>query len=329
MISLATSLVNDIVRKNVNACLDENRIGGGRFVKEFEDKVAKYMGVKHAIAVSSGSMADIVALATLKVQYPNKTEVIVPALTFIAHTNAILINGLTPVFVDIGEDYQMGKFEINKNTLAVFPAHLLGKRCRVKADVPILEDACEAFGVWNLGDMGTFSFFPSHTITTGEGGMIITDNDIHARIARQLMNHGRKSDDILEKFHFDHIGFNGKMSNILASIGCAVVSEADGVIEKRKKNVELYNKLLSGDWYAESPHCYPYRYKTSQERDESLLRLSENGVEARKLFSCIPITEYGYSGSYPIAERIGDTGLFVPVHQDLTEDDIEKVVSLL
>lgn len=329
MISLATSLVNDKVRENVNACLDENRIGGGRFVKEFEDKVAKYIGVKHAIAVSSGSMADIVALAVLKIQYPNKKEVIVPALTFIAHTNAIIINDLMPVFVDIGEDYQMGKFEVNKNTLAVFPAHLLGKICNIEADVPIIEDACEAFGIWNWGDMGTFSFFPSHTITTGEGGMIITNSDRHAELARQLINHGRKSDDILEKFHFEHVGFNGKMSNVLASIGCAVVSEADGVIEKRKENVELYNKLLSGDWYADSPHCYPYLYKTSKERDESLIRLSKNDIEARKLFSCIPIIEYEYFGSYPVAERIGETGLFVPIHQDLSEDDIKKVASLL
>ncbi|HEC66363.1 MAG TPA: aminotransferase class I/II-fold pyridoxal phosphate-dependent enzyme [bacterium] len=329
MISLATSLVNDKVRKNVNACLDENRIGGGRFIKEFEDKVAKYMGVKHAIAVCNGSMADIVALATLKAQYPNKKEVIVPALTFIAQTNAVLINGLKPVFVDITEDFQMGEFKTNKNTLAVFPVHLLGKRCEIKSDVPIIEDACEAFGVWNKRDMATFSFFPSHTITTGEGGMIITNDDIHAEIARQLMNHGRKSDKILEKFHFDYLGFNGKMSNVLASIGCAVVEEADSVIKKRKENVELYNKLLKKDWYAESPHCYPYLYKTSQERDESLIRLSENGIEARKLFSCVPKTEYNFKGSYSIAEKIGKVGLFVPVHQDLSDDDIKKVVSLL
>src|SRR3990167_10475859 len=103
-ISLAHSTINDKVRENVNACLDENRIGQGRFIKEFEDKVAEFVGVKHAIAVSSGSMADMVALAVLKNQYPDRDEVIVPALTFIAQTNAVLINGLKPIFVDIGRN---------------------------------------------------------------------------------------------------------------------------------------------------------------------------------------------------------------------------------
>jgi len=223
MISLATSTVTKQVRDNVNAALDENRLGGGRFVTEFEDKVKSYMGAKHAIATCNGSMADIVALRVLAELNPDKEEVIVPALTFIAQTNAILINGLTPVFVDIKDDFQIdeSKIKLGENTLAVFPTHLLGKSQNILhlSGVPIVEDSCEAFGVWNGGDMATFSFFPSHTITTGEGGMIITNNDRYAELARKIINHGRRSDNILDKFHFDHLGFNGKMSNIIAAIG--------------------------------------------------------------------------------------------------------------
>lgn len=340
-IGLAHSTVNNKVRANVNACLDENRLGQGRFIKEFEDKVAEFIGVKHAIAVSSGSMADIVALATLKAQHPDKDEVIVPALTFIAQTNAVLINGLVPVFVDIGQDLQMDVNQIvgkiNARTLAIFPVHLLGKKCNIESirkiaaiyNVPVIEDCCEGFGVWGQSDMGTFSFFPSHTITTGEGGMIITNNYKHAELARKIMNHGRKGDSVLDKFHFDMLGFNGKMSNILASIGCAVIPEANSVIKKRQENVEMFNKLLSENWFAESPHGYPLFYKDSEERDSVLLKLNANGIEARKLFSCLPTVEYRLKGNYPIAESIGQRGLYVPVHQGLTKKDIERIALFL
>ena len=105
MISLAQSTITKEVRDNVNACLDENRIGQGRFNKQFEEDTAQYLGVKHAIVVNNGTMADMVALGALKVKYPDKTEVIIPAYTFIAQTNAVFMNGLTPVFVDVGDDY--------------------------------------------------------------------------------------------------------------------------------------------------------------------------------------------------------------------------------
>jgi len=341
VISLAHSTVNDKVRANVNSALDDNRLGQGRFIKEFEDAVAKFVGVKHAIAVSNGSMADMVALSALKAQRPEKTEVIVPALTFIAQTNSILINGLKPVFVDVGYDYQMSiadlQGKVNENTLAIFPAHLMGRKADMvsikelarKFDTFVIEDACEGFGIFEGSDFGTFSFFPSHTITTGEGGMVITNNDLHAEFARKVSNHGRKSDDILEKFHFDCFGFNGKMSNVLAAIGCAVVEDAGDVIRVRQSNVTLYNSLLERNWFAESPHGYPMLCKTTEERDAILIRLWENGVEARKFFSCLPTKEYKYGGSYPNAEDIGARGLFLPAHQGLTEEDVQKIVSLL
>jgi len=337
MISLAYSLITNEVRKNVNTCLDENRLSQGGFIKEFEDKVAKYIGAKHAMAVCNGTMADIVALAALRQRNPFKTEVIVPALTFVAQTNSVLINGLTPVFVDIGEDLQIDinkiKEKITRNTLAIFPVHLLGKECNIEAikqfNLPVIEDCCEAFGVWEKSEFGTYSFFPSHTITTGEGGMIITNDDLLAEFARKIMNHGRRSDNILEKFHFDFLGYNGKMSNVLASIGSALMPLADEIIEQRKRNVEIYNQIIGGDWYAVSPHAYPYFYRNSKLRDETLIRLEENGIEARKLFSCLPTKEYGLKGDYPIAEEVGGNGLFLPIHQGLTLEDIKKVTLLL
>ena len=119
------------------------------------------------------------------------------------------------------------------------------------------------------------------------------------------------------------------MSNLTAAVGCGAISATDNVVRKRRSNVELYNKLLGYDWYASSPHCYPYHYPTEDLRDTTLLRLEKNGVEARKLFSCIPTVEYKLEGHYPRAEEFSETGLFLPIHQDLTNEDIAKVVALL
>ena len=364
MISLATSNITKEVRDNVNACLDDNRIGQGRFNKQFEEETAKYLGVKHAIATNNGSMADIIALGALKAKNPDKTEVIVPAYTFIAQTNAILINGLKPVFVDVGEDYQMDvsqvESKINDNTLCIYSVHLFGKACNIWAlrglanrnNIGLVEDCCEAFGgeptypldslrkimsykLGTIGDFGTFSFFPSHTITTGEGGMVVTNNDEFAELARKVSNHGRRGDDILDKFHWDIFGYNGKMSNVLASIGCAVLPSADSVIEQRQKNVKLYNSILRKTWYATSPHCYPVSFADETMRDEALKRLEANNVEARKAFSCLPTQEKVYAhlgykeGDFPTAEKFGKTVLFTPIHQGLTTEDIEKICSYL
>ena len=354
MISLATSKITSKVKANVNACLNDNRIGQGRFNKEFEQKTAEYLGAKHAIAVNNGSMADIVALGSLKVKYPSKTEVIVPAYTFIAQTNAIFINGLTPVFVDVGDDYQIDvdKIEekITNKTLCIYAVHLFGKACdiikikelSIKHNVAVVEDCCECFGgkvngikVGTFGDFGTYSFFPSHTITTGEGGMVVTNDPELADIAKQVANHGRRGDNILDKFHFDVFGFNGKMSNVLASIGCAILPSADKVVNQRRDNVKLYNSILGNTWYAESPHCYPTRYDTEEERNFILERLWEDKIEARKAFSSLPTQEkvywkYGHrKGDFPMAEKFGETVLFTPVHQDLMVEDIEDICRIL
>jgi len=335
MISLATSKITKEVRDNINKALDDNRIASGSFIPEFEEAVANYHGAKYGIAVCNGTMADIVSLAALKALYPDKNEVIVPALTFIAHTNAVIANGLKPVFVDIDDDCQMNPdlIQVTDKTLCIMPANLLGKSARIseirKLGVPVVEDNCEAYGIRNDVEFSTYSFFPSHTITTGEGGMILTNDETLAKFARACRNHGRLSTEILDMFHFPVFGLNGKMSNVLAAIGCAIAPSGGDVIKKRRENVETFNKLLKKDWYAYTPHCYPVFYKDSEERDNKLKELEKNGIEARKLFSCLPTVEYGLEGEYPVAEKIGRTGLFVPVHQDLTDKDIETICKIL
>jgi dTDP-4-amino-4,6-dideoxygalactose transaminase len=335
MISLATSTITKEVRDNVNKALDDNRISGGDFIAQFEEAVAKYHGAKYGVSVCNGTMADIVALAALRALHPEKDEVIVPALTFIAQTNSVLVNGLKPIFVDVDSDCQINPelIKITEKTLAIMPANLLGKDANVdklkEFGVPIIEDNCEAYGIRNEVEMSTYSFFPSHTITTGEGGMILTDDDKLYELLKACRNHGRLKTDILNMFHFPVFGLNGKMTNIEAAIGCAIAPSANEVIKKRHKNVELYNKILNKNWYAYSPHCYPVWYENEEKRNEKLLELDGNLVEARKLFSCIPTVEYKLGGDYPMAEMISRTGLFVPVHQDLTEEDIKTICKII
>lgn len=352
MITLGTAKITKEARDNVLECLDKNEIGQGKFIKEFEDKVAKYVGTKYAIATCNGSMADIVALGAIKERY-FKTEVIVPALTFVAQVNAIIANGLTPIFVDVDENFQIDVEQVEKainfGTLAIMPVHLLGKKCdiagikKIAGSMPILEDCCEAFGV-KPRQIGTYSFFPSHTITTGEGGMIITDDSKLAERCRRIRNHGRKSEDILDKFHFDIFGFNGKMSNLNAAVGSGIIGEADKIIEKRKENVAFMNKKLDRNWEAQSPHCYPYMCENEEERDKKIIDLYKNGVEARKLFSCLPTQEKVYIdkfkayrntpfetgvGDFPNAEDVGKRGMYVPCHQELKEKDLIKICQII
>ena len=137
MISLATSRITKEIRANVKKAFDDNRIGQGSFIKEFEDKVAEYVNTKYAVAVCNGTVADIIALLALKTLRPDKTEVIVPALTFIAHTNSVIFAGLKPIFVDVRYNYQIDPNKIEKKithkTLAIMPANLLGIECDMEA----------------------------------------------------------------------------------------------------------------------------------------------------------------------------------------------------
>jgi len=354
MIRLGHVSINERSKELVREVLESGEIGQSEMITRFEDAFAKWLGVKYCVAVASGTIADTVALAVLKSLTPEKTEVIVPALTFIAQVNSIYYNHLKPVFVDVEPNLQMNMTlaaeKININTLCLFPVHLLGNPARLDAlthisaryGVPFIEDACEAMGsehqrgvdfkkCGSFGDMGTFSFFPSHTITTGEGGMIATDNEDYAKLARRLINHGKISS---KDFHFDVVGFNGKMSSVTAAIGLGAIDDADKVIQARHDNMI---KLGGNDanYKKVCPHAF-YRFaKDEAHRDSILERLRSEGIECRNLFSSVPTQEEAYAylghkiGEFPVAEHIGKTGFYVPVHQGLRESDISRMKSLL
>jgi perosamine synthetase len=359
MISLATADINLKTWANVADCLMRKRIGRGKYVERLERKFAEYIGVKHAIATCNGTLADTVMLATLKCMQGGE-QVILPAFSFVAQANSVVWAGLKPVFCDV--DSKM-KMDVNKlaalgesSTLCTFVAHMLGKDCSVKFNTEpanlgtVLEDCCEAMGgdmtlsgtqatnkkLGTFGIAGSYSMFPSHTITTGEGGLIVTNNDDFNEIARSIMNHGKwRSND----FDFKYLGINAKMSDIQAAIGCSLIGNIDGVNKRRRLNVEYYNLLLDGNYFATSPHCYPIFYPSMMERDRALDTLRHRGVDCRKLMGCIPDypfyqkylpkSECVFDNQFPMAKKFADTGLYVPVHQNLTCAEIERICEVI
>ena len=332
MIKLSHVSVSEEAIERVSDLLRCGQVGQSEVIEAFEKEFAKWLGVRHCVAVSSGTMADTIALAVLKHFYPGRNKVIVPAHTFIAQINAITYNNLTPVFIDgpYGSAFKRDDY------LCFFPVHLLGVPWRHKLEgmIPVIEDSCEAMGSKVDGvkcgsacDMGTFSFFPSHTITTGEGGMISTNNDDFAALARRLRNHGKVSND---DFHFDVIGFNAKMTCIQAALGLEALKTIDDVIEKRRKNYfELGGIDSPGEFI--SPHAFPLKFESRYKRDRAMLFFKEKGIDCRNFFSSIPTQEKAYAhlghklGEFPVAEEYGEKWLYLPVHQGLTQDDISHM----
>lgn len=335
MIKLSHVSVSEETAERIKQLVLDGKVGQSDVIEEFEEYFSKWIGTKYAVAVSSGTMADTISLAVLKTFFPNKTDVLVPALTFIAQVNAVLYNGLKPIFMD-GEYFPERDPE---NVLAYFPVHLLGKPATILySRYPTLEDSCEAIGSrWNnfhcgtTGVMGTFSFFPSHAMTTGEGGMIVTDVEHYANLARRLRNHGKTHPS---DFKFDVVGFNGKMTSTQAALGIGALRTLDQDIEKRRKIFFALGGEESEKEYI-SPHAFPVMCENEEERNTTLKRLRENGVECRTLFSCIPTQERAYAflghklGDFPISEDVGRRGLYVPCHQGLTDEDVAKIKSLL
>lgn len=337
MIRLSHVDVTEAAVRRVEKLLRAGVVGQSDVVVEFERAFARWVGSDYAVAVSSGTMADTIALAVLKNFYPDKKNVLVPALTFIAQVNAISYNGLNPIFMDRFE--KPTRFS-PADVLCYFPVHLLGKPAMgvPPGEFPTIEDSCEAMGsaiggkrCGTIGDMGTFSFFPSHTITTGEGGMIVTNNKRYADLARRLRNHGKVDN---ASFHFDVIGFNGKMTSIQAALGIEALKTIDAVIRQRRKNFAFLGGL-EGKGELISPHAFPVICKSQGARDILMRRLTESGIECRNFFSSIPTQEAAYShmghrlGQFPYAEEVGARGLYVPCHQGLSPDDLHKIKEII
>jgi len=286
----------------INKILESGRVSSGKYVREFEEKFAKLIGVKEAVAVSSGTDADTLALAVLHdFGAKRNDEVIVPALSFAATGNAVLHAGFKPVFVDIErETLNINPKEIEKTitkkTKAIFPVHLMGKPAEIdsiyqiakKYNLYLIEDAAEAHGavykgrnVGTLGDIAAYSLYLAHMLSTVEGGIVVTNRADFAEILRSLRAHGRackckvctlnlRSGYCPKRFQygedirfiFERIGYSAKMNELEAAVGLGNLNIFNEILEKRRKNLFRMRKKFE--------KFRPYLTTIKEEKNEKI-----------------------------------------------------------
>lgn len=335
-------------KKYVNECLNSSWISSkGEFIEKFELKFSKYLGVKHSSTVSNGTVAIHLALKALDLDKDD--EIIVPSFTYIASVNAIDYIGAKPVFVDSKKDtwnLDVNEVEkkITKNTKAILAVHLYGAACDMdkllilckKHSIYLIEDTAEAFGskyndkyLGTFGDISTFSFFGNKTITTGEGGMVCTNNKILFENVNKLKNQGLSNE---KEYWHDVLGFNYRMTNICAAIGLAQLENADSTISKKIQISKIYKRELSGQGL--KFQCQPLKSIHSQWmfsilassntlREKIRNDLKSKGVETRPFFNPAHIMPvFKTSDKFKIAEFISERGINLPSYPDLKEDQI-------
>jgi perosamine synthetase len=337
--------------KYVNECLDSSWISSkGRFVSQFENDFAEYVNVKKATTVCNGTVALHLALETLGIGAGD--EVIVPTLTYIASVNAIAMVGAIPVFVDSLEDtwnidYSQIIKKITPKTKAVMVVHLYGLPCEMKEIVQIckennlllIEDAAEAFGskyddrhAGTFGNIATFSFFGNKTITTGEGGMVVSnDSDVIQRAAHLK---SQAVSDTREYWH-NELGYNYRMTNICAAIGLAQLEKADLVIEKKRDIANWYKEELKGlpiFFQYEANEIYNSYWMVSVLFQDELTRnkvrtaLKNDGIETRPLFyPAHTMPKFKTNEIFPIAESLSKRGINLPSYPELSMEDVVRI----
>jgi dTDP-4-amino-4,6-dideoxygalactose transaminase len=352
--------VGPTARKYLNDALSRKWVSEGPNVELFETGFAKRFGYGHAIATSSGTDAGLVAMTALLERGARRgDEVITPALAFVATVNCILAAGLVPKFVDVElETLNLNpaliEAAITPKTRAIQAVHTMGKPCRMDAildiarrhNLLVIEDACEAHGatlngrvVGSFGAMGLFSFYAAHIICSAEGGMLTTDDAELASLCRSIRTHGRRGGQLY--FHFDRIGFNSKMNDLEAAIGLEGLDAFDETFDIRRRHLLRLRELLSPIedriiLYRDAPdevicpHAFPLVLRDPAGSVEGLYRhLEAHGIQCKTLFGSLPTQHRAFAflghreGQFPVAERIGRTGLHFGIHQYLTDADIQ------
>lgn len=339
-------------KKYVNECIDTTWISSkGEFIEKFETGFAKYTGIKHAASVCNGTVALHLALLALNIGPDD--EVIVPTLTYIASVNAIKYVGAKPVFVDSKySDWQMDpediKRKISAKTKAVMAVHLYGDACEMDQIMHIcksnslflIEDCAEAIGtkyeskhVGTFGDVASFSFFGNKTITTGEGGMVVSNNkEIYDKIVH-LKGQGLAKN---REYWHDIVGYNYRMTNICAAIGFAQLEQINSFVSKKKEIAKWYksNLNITEISFSETSEKVENTYwmvsivvNTTETRDQLRNHLSSNEIETRPFFHTAHSMPAYFlkDGKFPVAENLSKTGLNLPSYPDLNQKDVEYI----
>jgi len=351
-------------RQYLNECIDGGWISSeGPFVKRFEAEFAARLGRKQGIAVCNGSAALDAAVAALQIGAGD--EVILPTFTIISCGAAIVRSGATPVLVDSDSqtwnmDVAQIEAKITSKTKAIMVVHIYGLPADMtpilalakKHNLKIIEDAAEMHGqtyknqpCGSFGDISTFSFYPNKHITTGEGGMLLTDDDTLVERCRSLRNLCFQPQ---KRFVHEELGWNFRMSNLQAALGLAQLERLDEFVVRKRRMGKLYTKLLADvpslqlpvahTDYAENIYwVYPIVLKQQVPFDasEAMRRLGEYKIGTRPFFWSMheqPVFQKMglFAGeNYPVAENLARRGFYIPSGMALTEEQIQTVVNVL
>ncbi|MCW4021387.1 MAG: DegT/DnrJ/EryC1/StrS family aminotransferase [Candidatus Bathyarchaeota archaeon] len=339
--------------KNVIAAVKSGWISSkGPFIEEFEKGFSSYIGMKYGIATSNGTTALHLALSSLDIKKGDK--VIVPSLTFVAVANAVAFTGAEPVFVDSNPKYwciDPSRIEktIDKKVKAIIAVHLYGHPCemdellKITKDygIYIIEDCAEAHGaeykgrkVGSFGVISCFSFYGNKIITTGEGGMCLTNDRELSEKMRLLRDHGMNRN---KRYWHDIRGFNYRMTNVQAAIGVAQLKKIDRIIGRKREIAKNYSELFRNvpsitpqpemDWARNVYWLYSILAPNKTVRDDLIRYLDSKNVETRPFFYPIHILPpYRRQVRLPVSEKLSSTGVNLPSGPQISKEEIQHVV---
>jgi len=333
----------------------------GPFIKEFESRFSGYIGMKYGIATSSGTAALHLALIALGIGKGDR--VLIPTLSFVSVANVVIYTGAEPVFVDSHPEYwcmDPSKIEgrIDNQTKAIIVVHLYGHPCdmgnimHIAEDhrLHVIEDCAEAHGAeykgrkaGSFGVISCFSFYGNKIITTGEGGMCLTNNEDLAEKIRLLRDHGMKHE---KRYWHEVVGFNYRMTNLQAALGVAQLEKIDNFVRKKREIAETYNSLLKDIKGVTLPPEMPWAKNVywmysilidekefGIKRDALMVKLAENGVETRRFFYPIhtmpPYKKYASDHNFPVADRLSSDGINLPSSVKLTKEQIQQITQFI
>lgn len=351
MIPIAKPFIGDAEKQGVLQVLDSGMLVQGPRVKALEERFAQVCGTRYAVATSSGTTALHIALLAHGIGPGD--EVITSAFTFVATASSILFTGAKPVFVDVDAETfnlspELVERAITPRTRALMPVHLYGNPCDMDAlldiarrrDLIVIEDAAQAIGARYKGrptgsfGTGCFSLYATKNVTSGEGGMITTDDEEFAARCRLLRSHGSR-----KRYYYDMLGYNMRMSDLHAAIGLAQIDRLDELTARRRENAAYLSAHIESvatpqvrEGYEHVWHQYTVRVDGGRDRDAAVKQLNAAGV-GTGVFYPVPLHQQGYireivgDVSLPVTERLAQEVISLPVHPQLSQADLDKIVA--
>ena len=348
----------EIYNKEYKDAFNEVMMSGwyilGSKVEQFEKNFSNFIGAKYGIGVNSGLDALIIALKVLGIGKDD--EVVVPANTFIATVLAITANGARPIFVEPDEFYNINPYKIEESitgkTKAIIVVHLYGQAARMdlissiakKHNLYLIEDCAQSHGAMykntktgNWGDISCFSFYPTKNLGAfGDGGMILTNSEKYFNKSKLLRNYGSK-----EKYIFEECGFNSRLDELQAALLLVKFSHIETIISNRVKIASIYNEKIQNNRLQKpmtseySDHVYHLYVVSTSDRNAFQEYLSENGVQSQIHYPIPPHLSTAYefmghsNGDFPITENMANTVVSLPMHEWMTDEEIEYVIKVV